>query len=179
MNLVRFQVEGEMSKKMNFQTVPLAQLALQGAAPQTDRPRPVVLVVDDETVIADSLAAILRHNGIAAVAAYNGRSALEIARAVPPDLLLSDVAMPGMSGIDLAIAISQAIPSCKVILFSGQAATMDLLSTARDAGHDFTALAKPLHPTELLARISETLASKADKQESIYTPWEPIHESFK
>src|SRR5271168_1828917 len=118
-----FHVEGEMSRKLNFQTVPLAQIALNGVARPTDPPKPVVLVVDDETVIADSLAAILRQNGFAAVAAYNGRSALEVARVAPPDLLLSDVAMPGMSGIDLAIAICQATPGCKVILFSGHAAT--------------------------------------------------------
>jgi len=150
---------------------------LKGVTRQTDPPKPVVLVVDDETVIADSLAAILRQNGFAAIAAYDGRSALEIARMNPPDLLLSDVAMPGMSGIDLAIAISQATPGCKVILFSGQATTVDLLSTARDAGHDFTTLAKPLHPTELLARISETLESGTTKQESICAPWEPTHET--
>jgi DNA-binding response OmpR family regulator len=166
-----------MSRKLNFQTVPLAQLALKGVTRQTDTPKPVVLVVDDETVIADSLAAILRQNGFAAIAAYDGRSALEIARVDPPDLLLSDVAMPGMSGIDLAIAISQATPGCKVILFSGQATTVDLLSTARDAGHDFTALAKPLHPTELLARISETLESRTTNQESICAPSEPTHET--
>jgi DNA-binding response OmpR family regulator len=166
-----------VSRKLNFQTVPLAQLALKGVTRQTDPPKPVVLVVDDETLIADSLAAILRQNGFAAIAAYDGRSALEIARVDPPDLLLSDVAMPGMSGIDLAIAISQATPGCKVILFSGQATTVDLLSTARDAGHDFTTLAKPLHPTELLARISETLESRATKQESICAPWEPTHET--
>jgi len=166
-----------MSRKLNFQTVPLAQLALKGVTRQIDPPKPVVLVVDDETVIADSLAAILRQNGFAAIAAYDGRSALEISRVDPPDLLLSDVAMPGMSGVDLAIAISQATPGCKVILFSGQATTVDLLSTARDAGHDFTTLAKPLHPTELLARISETLASRATKQESICAPWEPTHET--
>ncbi len=144
---------------------------------QTDQPKPLVLVVDDETLIADSLAAILRQSGFAAMAAYDGLSALEIARVVPPDLLLSDVAMPGMSGIDLAIAISQATPGCKVILFSGQAATVDLLSTARDAGYDFTTLAKPLHPTELLARISETLESRTTKTASIYAPWEPTHET--
>jgi DNA-binding response OmpR family regulator len=165
-----------MSRKMNFQTVPLAGLALGGVTRQTELPKPVVLVVDDETLIADSLAAILRQSGFAAMAAHDAYNALEIARVVPPDLLLSDVAMPGMSGIDLAIAISQAIPSCKVILFSGQATTVDLLSTARDLGHDFTTLAKPLHPTELLARISQTLESRATKPESLSAPWEPTRE---
>ncbi len=66
--------------------------------------------------------------------------------------------MPKMSGIDLAIAITQTIPSCKVLLFSGQAATIDLLERARNQGYDFTTLTKPVHPTDMLRRISECLS---------------------
>ena len=151
-----------MSGEMNFETVPVAELALKGITSQADPPKPLVLVVDDEVVIADTLAAILARNGMAAMAAYDGESALEIMLTIPPDLLLTDVAMPGMSGIDLAIATKQAIPGCKVLLFSGQAGTVDLLAEARDAGHDFRTLEKPIHPTELLARISETLGSPTE-----------------
>jgi CheY-like chemotaxis protein len=75
--------------------------------------------------------------------------------------------MPGMSGIDLAIAIRQAVPDCKVLLFSGQAATADLLADAREAGHNFTTLEKPIHPKDLLAYISESLRSKAAGSESV------------
>jgi CheY-like chemotaxis protein len=158
-----------MSSEMNFQTVPLAELASRGITAQTNQPKPVVLVVDDEAVIADTLVAILAQNHISAMAAYNGKAALEIARIVPPDLLLTDVVMPGMSGIDLAIAIRQSIPDCKVMLFSGQAATVDLLARARVAGHEFTTLEKPIHPTDLLARISESLKFQSEKQESALT----------
>jgi DNA-binding response OmpR family regulator len=143
-----------MPGKLHFQTVPLAEIALKGLTAQTDLPQPVVLVVDDEHVIADTLAAILMRNGFEAMATYDGRSALEIARAIPPDLLITDVFMPGMSGIDLAIGMRAAIPDCKVLLFSGQASTLDLLAAARDAGHDFALLSKPVHPTEMLARVS-------------------------
>jgi DNA-binding response OmpR family regulator len=143
---------------MNFETVPLAELALKGVAPQPHSSKPVVLIVDDEVVIADTLAAILRQSGFTAMAAYRGSTALEIAYINPPDLLLTDVAMPGMNGIELAIAIRRSFPCCKILLFSGQASTADLLAGANHAGHDFTSLQKPLHPRELLARISETLA---------------------
>jgi DNA-binding response OmpR family regulator len=143
---------------MNFETVPLAELASKGIIPPTNPYKPVVLIVDDEQIIADTLAAILRRSGFTAMATYQGSTALEIARNSPPDLLLTDVAMPGMSGIDLAIAIRQSFLHCKVLLFSGQASTTDLLTNARDAGHDFVCLQKPLHPKELLARISEALA---------------------
>lgn len=122
--------------------------------PDADAVRPVVLVVDDEPVIADTLAIILSRNGFAAFVAYDGRSALEMASVIPPDLLVSDVMMPGMTGIDLAIALVEKVKDCKILLFSGQASTMDLLAEARDAGYDFATLTKPIHPKELLARIA-------------------------
>lgn len=147
-------------RKMNFQTVRLADLPLNDATPPLDNRKAVVLVVDDEAVIADTLAMILEQSGIRALVAYDGKSALATANAVPPDLLLTDVAMPGMNGIDLAVAIRHILPKCKILLFSGQASTMNLLGTARDAGQDFTVLAKPLHPTELLARVSDTLTMR-------------------
>jgi DNA-binding response OmpR family regulator len=152
-----------MSRGMNFETVPVAELALRGITCPADPPKPVVLVVDDEVVIADTLAAILARNGMAAMAAYDGESALKIMLTIPPDLLLTDVAMPGMSGIDLAISMRSAHPDCKVLLFSGQASTLDLLANARNEGHDFALLLKPVHPTELLARISACIRTPASQ----------------
>ena len=67
-----------------------------------------------------------------------------------------------MSGIDLAIAIRDAVPNCEVILFSARAFTADLLASARLAGLDFMALTKPIHPTEMLARVSERLALRKE-----------------
>ena len=148
-----------MPRKTNFQTVPLAEISSKGLVPEPVATKPVVLVVDDEAVIADTLAAILNRNGMLAMAAHNGQTALDIARLIPPDLLLTDVVMPDMSGIDLAIAVKQALPQCKILLFSGQASTMDLLASARAEGHDFAVIAKPVHPAELLKRISEDLQS--------------------
>jgi len=49
------------------------------------------------------------------------------------------------------------VPNCRVLLFSGHASTADMLARARESGHDFAVLAKPLHPTELLAQISQSL----------------------
>lgn len=143
-----------MAVKLNFQTVPLSEIKLISTQPQS-APQPVVLVVDDEQVIADTLAAILSKSGYTALTAYDGTAALETADLIPPQMIITDVCMPGMSGIELAIAIREAIPDCKVLLFSGQASTADLLATTRDAGYEFEALSKPIHPTELLARISK------------------------
>jgi CheY-like chemotaxis protein len=124
--------------------------------------RPVVLVVDDESIIADTLAEILNRSGYTGVAEYDGDSALETALLMPPEMLITDVVLPGMSGIELAITIRRIFPDCKIILFSGQASTSDLLAAARQDGHHFTLLNKPLHPQDLLARVSENL--KAQRQ---------------
>ena len=106
--------------------------------------RPVVLVVDDESVIADTLAEILSRSGYAAIAEYDGDSALETALLTPPEMLITDVVLPGMTGIELAITVRRIFPDCKIILFSGQASTADLLASARADGHHFTLLNKPL-----------------------------------
>lgn len=115
--------------------------------------KPKVLVVDDERVIADTLAIILNQSGFNASAVYTGTDAVETARADEPDLIISDVIMPDMNGIEAAIRIRQLLPDCKILLFSGQAATADLLEKARLEGHEFEILAKPVHPQDLLAKL--------------------------
>jgi CheY-like chemotaxis protein len=112
-----------------------------------------VLVADDERVIADTLVIILNQHGFEATAAYSGRKAVELAETLRPDMLISDVIMPDLSGIDAAISVRQMLPSCKILLFSGQAATADLLDKARSQGHEFEILAKPVHPQDLLAKL--------------------------
>jgi DNA-binding response OmpR family regulator len=115
--------------------------------------KPKVLVADDERVIADTLAIILNQSGFDATAVYTGERAVEIARTLQPDMLISDVIMTDLNGIDAAIRIREMLPACKILLFSGQAATADLLDRARNQGHEFEILAKPVHPQDLLARL--------------------------
>ena len=115
--------------------------------------KPKVLVADDERVIADTLAIILNQSGFDATAVYNGEKAVEAARTLRPDMLISDVIMTDMNGIDAAITIRTMLPKCKILLFSGQAATADLLDRARSQGHEFEIPAKPAHPQDLLARL--------------------------
>jgi DNA-binding response OmpR family regulator len=79
---------------------------------------------------------------------------------MPPELLISDVVLPGMSGVELAITVKRVFPDCRIILFSGQAATSDLLASANSRGHHFSLLKKPIHPTELLARVKDTFSSR-------------------
>jgi DNA-binding response OmpR family regulator len=115
----------------------------------------VVLVVDDECAIADTLTEILIRSGFAATAAYDGASALEAALLKPPEVLITDVMLPGISGIELGIRMRRIFPDCKVLLFSGNAATTALLASATRAGHNFVLLTKPVHPAVMLAHVSD------------------------
>ena len=115
--------------------------------------RPKVLVADDERVIADTLAMILNQSGFEARAVYSGEKALEMAPVFEPNMLISDVIMADLNGIDAAIRIRELLPGIKILLFSGQAATADLLEKARAQGYEFEILAKPVHPQDLLSRL--------------------------
>ena len=118
---------------------------------QEESPR--VIVVDDEVTIAATLALILDKSGFSATHFTNPLDALQSVETEPPDLLISDVVMPQMSGIDLAISVRKIHPECMVLLFSGQAKSVDLLQRARDQGYDFHLLAKPIHPSDLLCQV--------------------------
>jgi len=119
----------------------------------TTAAKPRVLVADDEQVIANTLAIILNQAGFEARAVFSGEKAVEALDTFQPNMLISDVIMTGMTGIEAAIITRQKLPTCKILLFSGQAATADLLEKARAQGHEFEILAKPVHPTDLLAKL--------------------------
>ncbi len=114
-----------------------------------------MLIVDDERLIADTLARILNLNGFAATAVYSGEAALNTLDAVCPEIVLTDVRMPGRSGIETGILIRQRCPETRIVLFSGQAGMGSVLQEAQRGGHDFELWPKPLHPRELVRRLRE------------------------
>ena len=114
--------------------------------------------MDNENLIASTLALILRGSGYDAQSFSDPVAALHATQAFAPNLLLTDVMMPEMTGIELAIQVMQGCADCKVLLFSGQTATSDLLNEARSRGHHFEILAKPVHPRELLEKLDEMFA---------------------
>lgn len=124
----------------------------QDGRPSRRRQRKV-LVVDDEVLIADSLATILNQSGFEARASYSGAEAIRMAREFCADILLCDVLMPVTNGVEAAIAIQEECPEMRIVLFSGQAATGDILRQAHALGYDFELLSKPLHPSELLRAL--------------------------
>jgi CheY-like chemotaxis protein len=115
--------------------------------------KPRVLVADDETVVADTLAMILKQSGFNAQAVYSGEAALVMAESFLPDAFVTDVVMTGIDGIETASRMLARLPNLRVLLFSGTAATAAMLESARRNGYNFDILQKPVHPTDLLAKL--------------------------
>jgi DNA-binding NtrC family response regulator len=115
--------------------------------------QPSIFVVDDELEIAKMLTVVLQMNLFNAVSFTDPAAALESARASPPDYVISDIVMPEMSGIDLAIAIRRDVPTCKVLLFSGHVDALELIQQARMSGYEVALVQKPIHPTKLVEAI--------------------------
>jgi CheY-like chemotaxis protein len=115
--------------------------------------KPTILIVDDHEIIADTTAAILNRCGFQAVHTYNAYTALQIAAMLKPDFLLTDVSMPIMNGVELAIAITRLLPATKILLFSGQAGVSDILREGEEKGYVFDVVAKPIHPEKLMEHL--------------------------
>ena len=125
--------------------------------------KPTVLIADDEEVIANSLAMILSKSGFEAHAVYSGEKALEMVQVLKPDILISDVVMSGITGIETGNQNTSDFAIFKILLFSGQAATANLLEkSACRPGHEFEILIKPVHPADLLARIRAAVPGRCD-----------------
>lgn len=144
----------------HFHTVSVDSGPYQALEHPQDNLRPVVLIVDDEPVITDTIAAILNGVGFAALTAFDGCSALETALLIPPHVLITDLAMPGIDGLDLAIKVTRAVPDCEAILFSGHASICDLADRMHSLGCNFPTLLKPVHPADMIDCICERLARR-------------------
>jgi CheY-like chemotaxis protein len=120
-----------------------------------------ILVVDDERAIVDSLFEIIESAGYEVQKAYSGQEAIAVAGESCPNVLLTDVLMPAMNGFEVALEVKKVCPGCRLLLFSGQAATAQLAQTFGPTftrkGYRFELLPKPFHPTALLKKLEETL----------------------
>jgi CheY-like chemotaxis protein len=122
---------------------------------EIQRSRPTVLVVDDEELIVDTMGEILEGAGFEVIGVYDGWTALEKIAQRRPDYVLSDVSMPQMNGVQLAIAVRKMYPSTRIILFSGQAGISDILLDGQRQGFQFELIAKPIHPLDLIKYLKE------------------------
>lgn len=123
---------------------------------------PTIFLLDDEPTIVLTWALILTKRGYKVEAFSDPQLALERIRQHPPDLLVSDVGLPEMTGIDLAITLLTERIGTKVLLVSGQAGTAEQLEDAVMKGHEFEVLPKPVGPALLLSKIQELLKPDSD-----------------
>lgn len=111
--------------------------------------RPKVLVIDDDRILADTLAEILRRHEFAPIALYSGEEAVEFVERFQPDIVLSDIRMHRIDGIEAARQIRELHPECRVILFTASAISESTRATIRDLRFEF--LTRPLHPEAVLS----------------------------
>ena len=126
-----FKSRGGMTT--SFPIVPIEEIPAPAPSDAAGALRPMVLVVDGEPAIADTLTEILAQGGYAAIAAYDANTALETALLMPPDLAVIDVQLSGSSGIDLASSLRGDLPDCKIVMFAGDATGPEVLASVNAA----------------------------------------------
>lgn len=117
--------------------------------------KPVILVVDDEPVARQSLSDILRLEGYGVNSAPNGQAAVEFVRTHAVDLMVVDLRMPGMDGLEVIQVVNQTSPDTEVILLTAHGSTETAIQALRLRIHDY--LLKPALPAQIVASVKKGL----------------------
>lgn len=115
--------------------------------------KPRVLIVDDDHVIASTMSLILNAAGFDSVAAFGGDQALDLARSHLFHILVTDVNMSPMNGVELGIAFLEIHSAASVFLITGSIEVAGDALEALPRGRQFPLLQKPVHPRELITRL--------------------------
>ena len=119
--------------------------------------KPKLLLVDDEKDFVDTLAERLELRGFQVVTAINGESALWIIENDPPQLVILDIMMPGLSGLNVLQQIKSRAPQTPVILLTGLGSTAEGTKGIHMGAYDF--LIKPVNIDELMQKMEDALRS--------------------
>jgi len=123
-----------------------------------------ILIVDDEDVARQSLTDILKLEGYNAAAVPNGAAAIEYVRSHAIDLIVVDLKMPGLDGLQVIQAVNQTSPDTEVILLTAYGSTDSAVQALRLRIHDY--LTKPAAPAQVIASVKKGLARRAAKLEA-------------
>ncbi len=127
---------------------------------QADENAQRVLIVDDDRLVADTLALIFGKSGFDVRAAYSTDEALACAREFLPDLLLCDVTMPGRDGLGLVLDMTREMPACRIIVLTGFYSNLvNVREQSSKLPRPVGILTKPCQPAELLRHATAMLAS--------------------
>ncbi len=127
---------------------------------------PSVLIVDDEATIIDSLKGILSDDGFEVIHAYNGYEALKKIETHSPDIVLLDIWMPGMDGIDTLKEIKKTSPNLPVVMITGHGSIESAVDSTKSGAFDF--LEKPLSIDKVMVTINNALNFRKLEEENIY-----------
>ena len=143
----------------------LVSTALQPAVPATDRRPPRILVVDDERSMRELLAIVLRREGYEVLLAENGRAAIDLLEREPVDLLISDIKMPDLSGVDVLRAAKKIDQDILGIMITAFASTETAVEAMRLGACDY--LSKPFDIDLLKMKVREKIENRQLKQENV------------
>lgn len=130
------------------------------------RPRGRVLVVDDDAALAEMLGIVLRGEGFEPVFCGDGSTALEAFRATKPDVVLLDLMLPGLDGIDVCRAI-RAESGTPIVMLTAKSDTIDVVVGLESGADDY--IVKPFKPKELVARIRARIRRTDDNPTQVLT----------
>ena len=119
-----------------------------------------ILVADDEAVIATTLRTILEQSGFRVAVAFDDSAAVKLAATFEPDVLVTDVQMPKLDGIEAALQVVARLPQCNVVLYTAHNLPPASVASAKAQGHDFPVIQKPIAPGELLDRIRDIIKQR-------------------
>ena len=125
---------------------------------------PTILIVDDEATILHSLGGILSDEGYETLTASNGYEALKIIEEEAPDLVLLDIWMPGMDGIETLREIKRTNPFLQVIIISGHGTIETAVQATKLGGYDF--IEKPLSIEKVVVTINNALNFRRLEEEN-------------
>src|SRR4030065_162727 len=117
-----------------------------------------ILVVDDEPVARQSLTDILRLEGFSVNSVPKGQAAVEYVRANPVELIVVDLRMPGMDGLEVIQVVNQISPETEVILLTAFGSTETAIQALRLRIHDY--LLKPASPAQIISTVKKGLARR-------------------
>ena len=120
--------------------------------------KPSILVVDDEPVARKSLTDILRLEGYNVASVANGQAAVEHVRTHHIDLIIVDLRMPGMDGLEVVQVVNQLSPDTEVVLLTAFGSTETAIQALRLRIHDY--LLKPAPPAQIVASVKKGLARR-------------------
>jgi DNA-binding response OmpR family regulator len=120
-----------------------------------------ILVVDDEPIERQTLTDILRLEGYHVMAVANGEAAVDHVRLNPIDLMVLDLRMPGMNGLEVVKVVNRLAPEVEIILLTAHGSMESAVEALRSRVHDY--LLKPASPTQIIESVRRGLARRSSR----------------